>query len=494
MLLLSKYDRLQKVIVIAIFSFLALFYLSRPIVQLPFKIGKNYNEGWSGLYAERILDSKQLYPKYNDLISNNYPPISFYFVATIGLLMEDNILAGRIIALFSLFIVSYMIMLSIKQLGGNTYEALVVGMFFLAYMALVAEHYIAMNDPQWLGHAIQMIGFVLFLKSKQKGFLFYLSIIVIFLSGFVKHNLISLPLAITVWLLLYNRKALVYLVLISFIVISSLLFIFSVIYGIEILQGLLLDSRTWSLGILAKNVEYRYAKIFIIIGLGVMGIFLLYPSKSIILLALYFIISAIWGAFISGGSGVNWNSIFDLIISLTLIIGLLLNHSSEFAHKNIEFVNRLHTSIIIILLLSLVIYAPRRFIEVKKTFRTIYHISQVVADDIDFLASIKGPVMCENLSLCYWSGKDFEVDFFNSGQKIQTGVIEKKKLTKLFEQHCFSVIQVNGSTGSSFRFPKSINEEILKYYEIIRAGSKSGVFLVPKTHKIYGALSQSFKS
>ena len=351
MLLSSKYDRLQKVIVIGIFSFIALFYLCRPIVQLPFKIGKDYNEGWSGFYAERIFDSNQLYPKYTDLISNNYPPISFYFVGTIGLLMEDNILAGRIIALFSLFIVSYMIMLSIKQLGGNNFEALVVGMFFLAYMALIAEHYIAMNDPQWLGHAIQMIGFVLFLKSKQKGFLFYLSIIVIILSGFVKHNIISLPLAITVWLLLYNRKALVYWVLISFIVISSLLFIYTMIYGIEFLQGLFLDPRTWSLGFLAKSVEYRYTKIFIIIGLGVIGTFLLYPSKSIILLALYSIISAGWGAFISGGSGIDWNSIFDLIISLTLIIGLLLNQPPGFAKENIAYVNRLHASIIIILII-----------------------------------------------------------------------------------------------------------------------------------------------
>ena len=77
MLLSSKYDRLQKVIVIGVFAFLTLFYLSRPIVQLPFKIGKNYNEGWNGLHAKRVFDSNQFYPKYNDLISNNYPQFGF---------------------------------------------------------------------------------------------------------------------------------------------------------------------------------------------------------------------------------------------------------------------------------------------------------------------------------------------------------------------------------------------------------------------------------
>lgn len=71
MLLSSKCDSLQQVIVIGIFSFLSLLYLSIPIVQLPFKIEKGYNEGWNALHAERIFDSNQLYPKYNDLISNN---------------------------------------------------------------------------------------------------------------------------------------------------------------------------------------------------------------------------------------------------------------------------------------------------------------------------------------------------------------------------------------------------------------------------------------
>jgi hypothetical protein len=102
-----------------------------------------------------------------------------------------------------------------------------------------------------------------------------------------------------------------------------------------------------------------------------------------------------------------------------------------------------------------------------------------VADDIDFLASNKGPVMCQDLSLCYWSGKDFEFDFFNTGQKILSGAIDKKKVSKLFEQHYFSVIQMKDLTGGSFR--KSISEEMLKYYEIIRVSPKSGVFLVPRT-------------
>jgi hypothetical protein len=253
------------------------------------------------------------------------------------------------------------------------------------------------------------------------------------------------------------------------------------IHGIEFLQGLFMP-REWHVGLFARNLDYRYTKILVLIGLSVIGTFLIYPSKSIILLALYFIISAAWGAFISGASGIDWNSMFDLIISLTLIIGLLLNHLSECAQKNIANANRLYASIFLILFFSLILHAPIRFKETTLTLRNIHHARRVVADDIDFLASVKGPAMCENLSLCYWAGKDFEFDFFNTGEKIRTGVIDKKMITKLFKLRYFSVIQVNTHTGLSGRLPKSINKEMLKYYEISRFSPRSGVFLMPKTH------------
>jgi hypothetical protein len=212
----------------------------------------------------------------------------------------------------------------------------------------------------------------------------------------------------------------------------------------------------------------------------VIGTFLLYPSRSIILLALYAIISAVWGAIIAGGSGSDWNSIFDLIISLTLIIGLILDKQILLKRFDVEYANRLHLSIIIILIISLGIHAPLRYIKGKKTIRNIHRATSEFADGIDYLASKKGSVMCEDLSLCYWSGKDYEMDFFNTGQKIQTDVIQEKKLFRLFEQKYFSAIQVNKSDAKSPRLPRSVNGELLKYYEISRTSTYAGVFLIPK--------------
>jgi len=45
-------------------------------------------------------------PAANSLITNNYPPLSFYVVGVVGLMSGDNIFAGRLIALISMLVVA----------------------------------------------------------------------------------------------------------------------------------------------------------------------------------------------------------------------------------------------------------------------------------------------------------------------------------------------------------------------------------------------------
>lgn len=470
-----------KVIIISVFACLAAFYLFRPLVQLPFKIGRDYNEGWNALHAENIFESNPLYPKYTDLTSNNYPPVSFYVYGGIGILLKDNIIAGRIVALFSFIIVSIMVMLSIKQFGGSNYHALVSGLFFIGYMADNHELYIAMNDPQWLGHCFQLTGFFFFLTSKQKGILFYLSILMIVISGMIKHNIISLPLAITAWLLIYDRPALLMWFFVSLVFLSSFLLIFSMLHGMDFIQALFVDCRNWDVWRFSKMVEYGFTKMLGIVGLGVIGCLLLYPSKYITLLILYSIISAAWGGFTFIREGTGYNAVYDFIIALTLIIGLLLNWLSESGPRFFFYSQRLYVSVLIILILTLATNIPKRYYQTKKTYRNISHESSVVADDIALLTSKEEPIICENLSLCYWANKDFKLDFSNTGQKIRSGIIDKNRLIDLFEQQYFSVIQLNNRAGEN-ALTKDVNKQIFKYYKILRTSPYSGVFLVPKPH------------
>jgi hypothetical protein len=143
--------------------------LAKPILGIPATIPKNYNEGWNAFQAMHAFSDRPLYPNLKALTSNNYPPLSFYIVGSLGLLVGDNIIAGRIIAFVSLLIIATNIGLIVQRIGKSSLIALFSAFVFLAYMAGHHYEYIGMNDPQMLAHAIQLTGFLVFLTSNQTG-------------------------------------------------------------------------------------------------------------------------------------------------------------------------------------------------------------------------------------------------------------------------------------------------------------------------------------
>src|SRR6185312_10323393 len=67
---------------------------------------------------------------------------------------------------------------------------------------LVLTDYVAMDDPQLLGHAVMMVGLLLLLRDKPVA-----AALTMAFALFVKHNLIALPIASALWLALADRRA-----------------------------------------------------------------------------------------------------------------------------------------------------------------------------------------------------------------------------------------------------------------------------------------------
>ena len=87
--------------------------------------------------------------------------------------------------------------------------------------------------------------------------------------------------------------------------------------------------------------------------------------------------------------------------------------------------------------------------------------------------------MCEDLALCYWAGKAFEVDFFNTGQKIRTHLIDPSLLEQRIKDRYFDVIQLTHHSGLSYRMPPAINRQIAENYHRFHESSAVGVLLKP---------------
>jgi len=64
---------------------------------------------------------------------------------------------------------------------------------------------------------------------------------------------------------------------------------------------------------------------------------------------------------------------------------------------------------------------------------------------ISRIAGVPGPVACEQLALCYWAGKSFEIDFFNYGQKLKKHRVAATLLESRLADGYYALIETTGS-------------------------------------------------
>ena len=162
------------------------------------------NEGWNAYFADAAMGKMPLYPSTDQLITNNYPPLSFYIVGLVGRFMGDPVLAGRLLSLVAVVAIATAIALCVRRLGGSGVPAKISAAFFVATMSRFFMPYVGMNEPQLLGEAIMTFGFLWFLiaRSNDRGYVG--PVLLMALAGFVKHNIIAMPVTVFLWLALFT--------------------------------------------------------------------------------------------------------------------------------------------------------------------------------------------------------------------------------------------------------------------------------------------------
>src|SRR5258708_39380653 len=112
------------------------------------------NEGWNAYYGDAAMGRSPLYPSADQLITNNYPPLSFYMVGGFGHLVGDPVLAGRLLSLCAVLAIGFAIALMVRELGGSRLGAALAGAFFVGTITRFCLSYVGMNDPQLLAQAL----------------------------------------------------------------------------------------------------------------------------------------------------------------------------------------------------------------------------------------------------------------------------------------------------------------------------------------------------
>ena len=379
------------------------------------------NEGWNAFYADAAMGKMALYPSGDKLITNNYPPLSFYVVGITGKILGDNILAGRMLSLVSVLIIGATIGGIVLILDGGCMAALVGSSFFIATMSRFYTSYVGMNDPQLLGQAVMVIAFLLFVSAAVRNAGFVTPILLMVIAGFFKHNIVGMPLAAMAWLVLNNRKEFIKCAAISTVSIMIGFIACRIVYGHDFFLNFF-SPRSFSLhdGLNAyPELKWEASGILI----WVLGSWFFREDPRMKICNLFVMISIIIALGEKCGSGVDANAYFDLIIALSLTTGITFRLITTLSLKNRIIGECLKILMLIVIFVGLA-QSPQGLDPVVELAKSTLKekISQSVAatsKTIEQFRRCPTDVIGDQMIL-YRSGKSFIVDECNIEERIDT--------------------------------------------------------------------------
>jgi hypothetical protein len=279
---------------------------------------------------------------------------------------------------------------------------------------------------------------------------------------FVKHNLVAMPLATAIWLVERDSKEA------GRFVLAGLAAGLAGLIGFRLLTGVNLLGQIFSPRIATfenfENSSFHFLSWAAVPLLITIWLALRLPQDRWVRFAvLYAGIAVIAGETFAAGDGVDANVFFDAAIALALSGGLAL---SRFAPRFSGFVAIAYIAPVA-LLLGLNFRDDNFFY--KEAFR------RLASSDISFLASRRGPALCEDLALCYWANKDATVDVFNMGEAFTIGAQDDSGLVKRLQTREFSALQFYSL--APFALGPKVHETILANYRVDHEDD-NGVFLV----------------
>jgi hypothetical protein len=447
-------DILFKLVLMAL-AFAAASLLLRDTLAIAAHVPRDPNEGWNAYLAHAAVTGSALYPQ--GLMINNYPPLSFYIVGALGTITGDPIVAGRLVSLISFFAVAGAITVILREMGASVLASLFASLFFAAGV-LAASDYVAMDDPQLLGHALQLAGLSLLLPARRDVFF---AALLMAAGLFIKHNLLALPLAAALWLFWQNREDAIKFALAGLVICMAGLAAARFFLGVNLIAALA-SSRHWALAnftLGAKQfLSWTGAAVIVAASLKIRG-----PSNPAVRLILIYAGTAlILGGLFSFGDGVDANVFFDAVIALSLSAGLALARLPK------RWIGPL----------ALFAAAPLGLYLVNHQAESNFPFTEAFAReaplDIGFIEVHPGPALCEDLTLCFWAQKEEPVDVFNLSQALKTGARSDGDLAHLFETQYFGCVML--SSMEPFALGPHLKSVLLAHYRVAHEDN-NGVFL-----------------
>jgi hypothetical protein len=410
-------------------------------------VPRNYNEGWNAYWAQAVLDGKPLYPAWDEPRVNNYPPLSFYVVAALSLATRDVIVSGRLISLAGILVTAFNVGAISAALTRSKSSGLVAALFFLMAAGVWFQNYVAMNDPQWLGHAVQTTGALIVLarvEGRRSLAPVVLGAALMFLGCVVKHNLLVLPLAVWGLLFIKDRKACLVMTLTFLVLGCAFLILALAMYGRPFLEQVLAYQRVIRF---VRGLRYLFQFAFVLAPALVFALLNLalspgdwrsrFPS-------VYTLLACLLGGFALFGEGTYYNVLFDAAIATALTVGSLFNLLPALLESGGVGPALSPT------LVALMLFAPMaaNFNELTAASeRAVARPGEapLARSVVEALAGAKGPVACEIPAWCFWAGRPFAYDVFNMAERAKHGGNEEARFAEEVASGYYAAIETQSN-------------------------------------------------
>jgi hypothetical protein len=456
---------------------LAAIHLAEPVVTLPWLAARSYNEGWNAYHAEAVLEGRPLYPAADALFPNNYPPLSFALVALASGVVPDALRAGRLLSLLAFLAMAVEIGWLARRSTGSRRLGVFAGLGFAALMGAAFDEYVGMDDPQLVAHAF-VLGGLLLVTGGRGPLRLAAAAGLMLLGGLVKHNVLVVPLAVTLWLLGRDRRALGAWLAASAALALVALAALGALFGAGLFESVL-GPRTTSLAIAAKVSADWLRYLAAPLALGLLAAQEAWRDPDGRLLALYAGLALAIGFAFSAGEGVSYNAYFDLLIALTLLGVFLLARFSALVPAGARLFAA--AALALVLLVDPLIRAPDALLGLPGRLEEGARFADATREDVAYLASRPGPALCEMLALCFWAGKPAAVDLFNAQQYFRTGRADEEALLRRIANGEFAVVQLVflSQDRDDERVSGQLTRALQSRYVVDRI-SANGVFLRPR--------------
>ena len=454
---------------------LSAWLLVVPIEALFVRIPVNYDEGWNAFHAQRLMSGGPLYPPVASGITINYPPLSFYVVGALGKLIGDYVFAGRLLALISQAVVAINVAMIAKRLGTSGVFSVFAAIAFVLFIQIYFSDYVAMDDPQWFGHALQTSALALLVRDDISSSRRRLMAVVLLLliGGLAKHSLVSLPIAATLWIGFEHRRLLFTWMSYCAAGLLTVTLGFYAAYGWSFFDQVLANPRNFTgltLLWMTENIGPRLLP-FALFAFG--GFFLAKSSPQVRLMGIYAVVSLLLATVLMSARGVIYNALFDFTIA-AMPLAALLGQQAEQRLASRPWGRSALSLALAFPLLSVIPHAQEHY---GGEIDRLAHQAQW-QQLIDTIARAPAPLICQQLSLCYWAGRESSIETFNFAQRAVHDPALAELLARRISRGDFSLIQEDElAFDPGLALPKQDNDAIETAYRVV--STDPAVLLVP---------------